>query len=146
MGAQPHLVLCRMKRFSVEDEHVTKKPTKTQSRSSPFVTHSLTVQHHGGPSALLRRITIFSYQTRIHYHVWMQLKLAASSDWPPLRINATNHRPTFPLHLSAVRFSGVAPFLRLCARRAPVVMPQTLWYFPTLLLMTNCRDCAAPPT
>ena len=49
------------------------------------------------------------------------------------------------LHLSAVRFSGVAPLLRLCARRAPVVMPQTLWYFPTLLLMINCRDCAAPP-
>ena len=44
-----------------------------------------------------------------------------------------------------VRFSGVAPLLRLCARRAPVVMPQTLWYFPTLLLMINCRDCAAPP-
>ena len=27
----------RMKRFSAEDEHVTKKPTKTQSRSSPIL-------------------------------------------------------------------------------------------------------------
>ena len=33
----------RMKRFSAEDEHVTKKPTKTQSRSSPILLPSNTM-------------------------------------------------------------------------------------------------------
>ena len=57
----------RMKRFGRRRT----RHEETHQNPISFVTHSLTVQHHGGPSALRRRITIFSYQIRIHYHVWM---------------------------------------------------------------------------
>ena len=102
--AQPYLVLFRQSDEAFFGRRRTRHEETHQNPIS-FVTHSLTVQHHGGPSALRRRTTMFSCQTRTHHHVWMQLKHAASSDWPPLRVNATNHRPAFPPHLSAVRFS-----------------------------------------
>ena len=94
-STQPHLVLFRRSDEAFFGRRRTRHEETHQNPIS-FVTHSLTVQHHGGPSALRRRMTTFSHQTRIHCHVWTQLKLAASSDWPPLRVNATNHRPTFP--------------------------------------------------
>ena len=59
--SQPHLVLFRRS----DEAFFGRRRTRHEE------THSLTVQHHGGPSALRRRVTIFSYQTRIHYHVWM---------------------------------------------------------------------------
>ena len=67
---QPHLVLFRQSDEAFFGRRRTRHEETHQNPIS-FVTHSLTVQHHGGPSALRRRVTMFSYQTRIHYHVWM---------------------------------------------------------------------------
>ena len=67
---QPHLVLFRRSDEAFFGRRRTRHEETHQNPIS-FVTHSLTVQHHGGPSALRRRITTFSYQTRIHCHVWM---------------------------------------------------------------------------
>ena len=89
---------------------------ETHQNPISFVAHSLTVQHHGGPSALRRRITIFSYQIRIQYHVWILLKLTVSSDWPPLRIDAMNRRPTFP-RVASTRRIGSCVVSRFAARR-----------------------------
>ena len=67
---QPHLVLFRRSDEAFFGRRRTRHEETHQNPIS-FVTHSLTVQHHGGPSALRRRVTMFSHQTRIHCHVWM---------------------------------------------------------------------------
>ena len=126
--SQPHLVLLRRSDEAFFGRRRTRHEETHQNPIS-FVTHSLTVQHHGGPSALRRRITIFSYQIHIQYHVWIYLKLTVSSYCPPLRINATNHRPTFPPSVGRSFLWGGITAPSLCSSCSRCDAPDPLVLF-----------------